>query len=225
MHKVHDILDLVLKLAAVILLGLFLLSQINFVNNTKITYDTLKNIKPDAVIDDYTLLDEGATGKFQQDITEKLFKDNHLIQMPFGLVFNKQATAKKEITILIESGGGYYNLGKNIVLGLDGLRKQGFKITCYVEKAMSMAFHILLTSCDERIGTKNVDLMMHRVRIGELGRFTSSTKSTDLEMNYLEALSIGISEEAWLELTRQEDDKYFTKKEMKKYKLIHRFIK
>lgn len=80
----------------------------------------------------------------------------------------------KQVDIVINSPGGYVNVGYELITQMELLRAGGVKIRCFVgDQAASMAFMLLL-SCDERYATPTSSLMWHSARVVLFGVYTAS---------------------------------------------------
>lgn len=200
------------------LLSLFIISYNDSPEQSSISYETIQQINPDMIIDDYTLMSENQTGQALAILAVKVQQKNWFINTSLGLLINPNP---KTLNILIESGGGIASLSGIIVQNLNQLRRMGVKVNCYIDKATSAAFYLAMVACDSRIALRNVSLMQHRSYYGS-GTYTAGTASLDLLMASAEAEALDQDLNTWLHLTRTGKDKYFNIKEMSDYKLIHR---
>ena len=82
-----------------------------------------------------------------------------------------------------------------------------------------MAFTLMLSICDEKIGMKGLVLMQHPVRYNN-GARTVKTKLDDLDINATEARILKVDPKEWRKLSKEDGDHFFTKEEIKKYRLV-----
>jgi ATP-dependent protease ClpP protease subunit len=125
--------------------------------------------------------------------------------------------------MMIQSGGGYVSLGNDMIEALNSLREAGVKVNCYVGEAQSMAFAIMVLTCDKVIAKKGSTLMQHRVSYGSAG-YTPSTYQSDIELSRRESQSLGVKYDEWHNLVRGSEDHIFTKEEIEKYKLVDEWM-
>lgn len=183
--------------------------------NTKITYAQLQKIKPVVIIDHATLLDPQLARQSVQPLTSLITGLGPFAALLKGQTFN----------VLIESNGGDVSLGYKIIHHLNMLKvNYGIKLKCYIKTAASMAFTLYLSICDEKIGLKGLKLMQHPVRYSN-GVRTVKSLALDLEINATEARILKIKPSVWLKISKESGDHFFTKEEIKKYKLIDYYDK
>jgi ATP-dependent protease ClpP protease subunit len=188
------------------------------------THAQVVKIDPVAVIDRYTLLHKDAASGFVQDLMQNLAKKGVVSIHPLFGAFVNEDKVGQPINIIIQSWGGDVSLGRGIHSVLFGLRKAGVFINCYVSEAQSMAFYIMLTTCDNVIATRNVVLMQHRVHYNGNGH-SPATYLTDVEMAREEAASLNYDLHKWLLLTRgSENDHVFSKKEYESMGIINSYV-
>lgn len=199
-------------------LTLFVISYNEKPEQSTISYETIQQINPDLIIDDYTLMSEELTAEALSELSFRIQHKRWFINTNMGLLINPNP---KTLNVLIESGGGISSLSSVIIQNLNQLRRMGVKVNCYIDKAMSAAFYLAMVACDSRIALKGVSLMQHRSYYGS-GTYTAATANLDLSMAIQEARALDVDLNDWLALTRTGVDKHFNIKEMVDYKLIHR---
>jgi ATP-dependent protease ClpP protease subunit len=70
-----------------------------------------------------------------------------------------------DMIVLINSNGGYQEMGQEMINAIKFQQKKGVKVICIVEDhAASMAFNIL-TNCSVRAATRNARLMFHKLSL------------------------------------------------------------
>lgn len=178
--------------------------------STTISYEKIQEIKPVVIIDHGTLQNDKQAYEAVSDITNLIHQLG-----PFAAMFKGQS-----FNVLIESNGGRVDLGYKIITHLNTLKaRTGIKFKCYVKTAASMAFTLYLSICDEKIGLEGLVLMQHPVKYNN-GARTVKTKIDDLDINATEARILKVPEKEWRKLSKEDGDHYFTKEEIKKYKLV-----
>lgn len=135
----------------------------------------------------------------------------------------KVPSCVKEITLLIDSNGGYVGLMFGLVNGINNMKAYfGVKFKCLINNASSSAFTFVQAICDKRILLKDGKMLQHKV-YGEsegIVIYNNDTTITSIQMSDLEADRIGINKDEWYKISRENGDKSFTVKEMLKYNLI-----
>lgn len=103
--------------------------------------------------------------------------------------FSAMAKAKpRQVTLVIDSYGGYVSSGLRLVTGMQLLKARGISIRCVVTgAAMSMAFGIL-AQCDSRYALPYSALLWHPIRVRFQGVLTTdeAAKLAD-RLDYYEA--------------------------------------
>lgn len=186
----------------------------------RFSYEDIIKIKPTAVVDPYTLLNASRTREFQKDLIKNLISKKVIAVHPaFGIIPNPDKTPYP-VNIIIDSGGGYVTAGFVLKAFIDKLKDVGIQTRCYVANAQSMAFYLMVTSCDYVVMKKGAVIMQHKVRHSNDTR-SISTKMTDLKMAKDEAAELGVDFKEWLEFTRgSTEDRVFTEADIKKYGLV-----
>lgn len=188
------------------------------------THQEVRQINPVMVIDRVSLTDVGNFKDTMQGAVTAMVKRGILMQTPFGLVYNPSLGGSNySVNVIIQSGGGFVNLGYEALGFLNEMRKNGLKINCHVAEAQSMAFTIMVLGCDKVIAKKTATIMQHRTSYGG-GNVTPSTFNQDIEIAEAEALRLGVKYDEWLALTKGKEDHVFTKEEIEKYKLVDEWI-
>jgi ATP-dependent protease ClpP protease subunit len=213
---------------SLVLIGLVALASLYFNKGDKahqsaFTHSEIAKIKPFLIIDKYSLGDtESYTGTMQEAM-KQLFDKGVMVNTLFGPSINTSLRGRS-ISLIIQSGGGLVVLGKDMAVALNSLRQNGIKLNCYVGEAQSMAFYLMVTSCDKVIAKKSATIMMHKTSYGSSG-YTPATYKMDLDLSKDEAAVLGVDPTMWLNLTRgTKEDHVFTKEEIKKYKLVDEWI-
>ena len=205
-----------------IITGITLGFGILFLNSSPekstISYKTIQDINPDLIIDKYALSSPEMATYLLQGFSKKIQEKEFFITTPMGLLVKR---GEKKLNIIIESGGGVVQVADIFKETINQLRSVGIHVNCYIKSAMSAAFYLAVTSCDSRIALEGVQMMQHRSYYGK-GTYTAGTANLDLRMAKIEARYLNVDFQEWLEYTRTWEDKYFTRKEMERLKLIHR---
>lgn len=134
-----------------------------------------------------------------------------------------------EVTFYINSSGGMVDLALDQVELINRMKKQeGFSIKCYIKEASSAAFTFTMGACDKRIAMKDATFMTHRCYVPTgiffiSKTFSDSTYLSDTEMAEKEVISVNKSKEDWLKISRQKEDKFYSKDELKKYNIVTSF--
>jgi hypothetical protein len=210
--------------AAVLLYNGYLLYQ-SFNSSpitSKFSHKELEEIDPVLIVDYRTLVDQASFSGAVSAMLTNLVDRGILLAGPYGTTVNPNV-AGYSIPIIIESSGGYVSLGNQLKSLLKPMRDNGLLINCYVAEAKSMAFNIVVTSCDKVIAKSDAVFMQHRTHCG-MNCSTASTVHSDVKLAKEEAKALGIKYADWLSLTRGEDDKIFSKEEIKKYKLVDEWM-
>lgn len=196
--------------AIALIASVFIYSNAQPNMDTTVTYKQIQKIKPLIIIDHATLQSPELAYEAVKPITKLITGLG-----PFSKLLQGQT-----LNVLIESNGGRVDLGYKIIKHLNELKYRiGFKLKCHIKTAASMAFTIMLSICDERVGLKGLFLMQHPVRYSN-GVRTVKTKIDDLDINKSEARILGVKPSVWLALSKQDGDHVFTKEEIKKFKLV-----
>lgn len=192
--------------------------------NSAFTHEEIEKINPVLIVDAYTLSSPGNFKATLQDSLSRMVRKGALVMTPFGPIINPNLKQSNySISIMIQSGGGKVSLGLDLVEALNSLRQAGIKLNCYVGEAQSMAFTLMVTSCDKVIAKKDAILMQHRVSYRSLSQ-TPSTFQLDIEMSRRESEALKVGYKEWHKLVRGPEDHVFTEDEIKKYKLVDEWI-
>jgi len=186
------------------------------------TYEEITKINPALIIDRYTLVSEEIFSESTSRLVGIMVQNKVLIPTPFGMTINPEAPSVT-LPVIIQSGGGFVSIGIQLSKTLNALREVGVKVHCYVAEAQSMAFYLMVTSCDKVIARRSVKLMQHKSAYGLAG-YTPSTYLIDIEMARAESEALEINTNNWLELTRGDEDHIFNKEEIEKYGLVHEWV-
>lgn len=186
------------------------------------THDEIAKINPVMIIDAGTLIDPQRFGESMMDMVGRLSAIGILIPTPFGPAINPSAR-NYAIPVIIQSGGGYVRLGNEYVGFVQELRKAGIKVNCYVGEAQSMAFHILVVTCDKVIAKRSARIMQHRTHCGAKCS-TPATFLSDIELSRKEAQALGVKYDEWHNLVRGPEDHVFNLLEIEKYKLVDEWM-
>lgn len=187
------------------------------------THEEVREIDPVLIVDSVTLINPESTGRQLERMLHSLIKKQVIVNTYLGPMYNVQLT-RTPLNVIIQSGGGKVILGLEVENALKMIRSQGFKVHCYVAEAQSMAFYLMVTSCDKVYAKLGTRLMQHRSAYGSRN-FTPSTYQIDLDMAEAESKALGVNFNEWLNLTRGEKDHVFTPEEIEKYKLVDGWIK
>ena len=127
------------------------------------------------------------------------------------------------LEIIFDSPGGDLEAMNAYIETLSKLRiLYGIRLKCYIYEAMSAAFTIAVTQCNEIYLLKGGKMMTHYAYIKGKG-VTISTIHDTRDMARLESTSLGIPFEKWFKISRiKGKNKYYTVEEMKKYNIIDR---
>ena len=90
-------------------------------------------------------------------------------------LFNNQVLNETDIFIYINSNGGSVLEGNKIIENINFLTNSGYNVSCVVQNAFSMAFHIL-QHCPNRYVTESATLMQHQISLGINGNFENICK-------------------------------------------------
>lgn len=186
------------------------------------THDEVAKINPVMIIDVGTLIDPERFGESMMDMVSRLSAIGVLLQTPFGPAINP-AVRDYAIPVIIQSGGGYVRLSNEYVGFMQELRRAGIKINCYIGEAQSMAFHIMVVTCDKVIAKRSARLMQHRTHCGP-DCSTPSTYQSDIELSRKEAIALGVKYDEWHNLARGPEDHVFNLLEIEKYKLVDEWM-
>lgn len=109
----------------------------------------------------------------------------------------------RRISIIINSGGGYVDVGYYLIKTMRHAQDKGVKFSCVVDgAAYSMALAIL-TACDRRYGTFGSSIMWHsagRMFDGKLDVFNTEEMNKEFKR---------INKELWADTREYFDDEYF----------------
>lgn len=190
-----------------------------------VSYEVLQGIENPMILDHSSLIYEEQYTELSKSITSHLIENSVIAIHPvFGILTNPKKKGFN-INLVIESNGGYSSLALNFIVNLNSIKKAaGLTVTCYVNTAQSAAFTIMVSVCDKKVAIGNLTLMQHKAYYESIG-YTSGTMMTDMKLAKIEADALGVDFKEWLKLTRSSyEDHVFTKKEIKKYKLIDKVL-
>lgn len=187
------------------------------------THEEVRKIHPVLIVDSVTLANPELTQHQLEKMLQNLMGKQVIVNTYLGPMYNTQLT-HLPLNVIIQSGGGMVSLGLEVENILKMVRSQGFKIHCYVAEAQSMAFYLMVTSCDKVYAKVGTRLMQHRSAYGSRN-FTPNTYQIDLDMAEAESEALGVDFNEWMKLTRGEKDHVFTLEEIKKYQLVDGWIK
>ena len=144
-------------------------------------------------------------------LNQSLFKE------ALGRLSKPRGKINTTIPILIDSYGGYVSLMGRTAQVMSFTKMLGIKYKCYVSNAISAAFFLLVTQCDERIVLKGARVGQHLVHIGR-EMTTADAILLSRKMSRLEAKALYQDEEKWYEITRKVGKlKEFDEEEMLEY--------
>lgn len=187
------------------------------------THEEVRKISPVLIVDAMTLTTPEHTKDHLSKAVSSMVKKRVLIDTYLGPMYNVDLT-HTPLNVIIQSEGGLVDSGLEFEKLMKEVKSNGFKIHCYVAEAQSMAFYLMVTSCDKVYAKVGTRLMQHRSAYGSRN-FTPNTYQIDLDMAEAEAEALGVDFNEWLNLTRGEKDHVFTLEEIKKYKLVDKWIK
>jgi ATP-dependent Clp protease, protease subunit len=96
--------------------------------------------------------------------------------------------SKSNIWFYINSPGGFVEDGDKLISYMDYRQNSGTNITCIVETAHSMAFHIV-QRCHLRLVTPSAKMMQHQISFGIQGELTKINSYTQMINSISERLS------------------------------------
>ena len=214
------------KLLAILILSIITSKSYDVLTRykTPFTHNLINKINPAITIDFGTLSTIKGPDNIIKELNMFLIENNMMKCNLLRCMFNPDPN-KKSLNIIIESNGGYAEVALEVSNILNSLRKEGIIISCYTNKAQSAAFFLLITACDKRIGVGGVKLMQHKsYYYSDHKIITSGTLKNDILLSNKEADLLGVNRNDWIKLTRGSEDHIFTKYEIKKYKLIDKYI-
>lgn len=178
----------------------------------------IQKLQIDAVANQTFFIFGNLSENFISGIDNKLFSEGALVLGMFGPMPTGKAV---EVTLLIDSWGGYVDLMYNRIAMVNRLKEFNVSFKCYVADARSAAYSFVVSSCDKVILLKGGVMMMHRVSLGGSDMQCPSCKVDDFSMSKLEFKNVkDISFKEYFDLTRNNGDKYFTEEELLKYGIV-----
>lgn len=187
------------------------------------THDEVRKIDPVLIVDSATLINPEFTAIQLDKMLHNLMKKQVIVNTYLGPMYNIELS-HLPLNVIIQSSGGMAMMGLQVGELIQMIRAKGFKIHCYIAEAQSMAFYLMVTSCDKVYAKLGTRLMQHRSAYGSRN-FTPNTYQIDLDMAEAESKALGVNFNEWLNLTRGEKDHVFTPEEIEKYKLVDGWIK
>ena len=187
------------------------------------SYEEIEKIDPVIALGYYTLISDDVFPLHIMELKANLIRKNVLVSNPVYGEFINPEKIGESVNIIIQSPGGKVDIGAQLIMILNSLRSAGIKVNCYVSEAQSMAFSVMVTSCDKIIAKKDVILMQHRISYGK-GKTTVDTFVSDIKLAYAEADALEIDRKEWLSITKTKEDKVFSYDEIIKYKLVDEWI-
>lgn len=178
----------------------------------------IQKLQIDAVANQTFFIFGNLSENFISGIDNKLFSEGALVPGMFGPMPTGKAV---EVTLLIDSWGGYVDLMYSRIAMVNRLKEFNVSFKCYVADARSAAYSFVVSSCDKVILLKGGVMMMHRVSLGGSDMQCPSCMVDDFSMSKLEFKNVkGISFKEYFDLTRNNGDKYFTEEELLKYGIV-----
>jgi len=187
-----------------------------------LTHVQIQNLSPDIIINDTTF-----TGPRGVAVSIGSFMTKVGVLSMLGASENIRGA---EVSIYIASNGGSVYLAQELVSNLKQARQLfGVTYTCYVERAISAAFSVVMDLCDEKVGVFEQKLCQHKsffMTRGGYRSYPADALLTDLELANMERTTVVESMIDWLAISRPEDGslKCFSPAEKDKYKLIDRSV-
>jgi len=180
-------------------------------------YTRLEKIQPVLIINPFTLIDKSELKDSMRGLQAMANAATPFKEL--GIEIFKDQT----VNLIINSSGGRVDFGYKLLNFVNFIKYHlKIKTTCYIKEASSMAFTVAISICDKRIALEGIEMMQHPVSVGSK-YYTTSTKIDDILISALEASRLGIDPKEWRKISKEQGDKFFTKEEMIKYKLIHEF--
>jgi ATP-dependent protease ClpP protease subunit len=187
------------------------------------SYEEIEKIDPIIAVGYYSLIGDSTFPSHIMELKASLIRKSILVSHPVYGEFINPEKIGESVNIIIQSPGGKVDIGAQLIMILNSLRSAGIKVNCYVSEAQSMAFSVMVTSCDKIVAKKDVILMQHRISYGK-GKTTVDTFVSDIKLAYAEADALEIDRKEWLSITKTKEDKVFSYDEIIKYKLVDEWI-